>query len=86
MSQLVMMIAQIDDLDNPDTMTELWRCHMPSIDVAAVMPQQYLDGLENTVMDVGWEAMRTLMVEQWRLTDRLLVERFRKEHPEGGRA
>jgi hypothetical protein len=82
MSQLVMMIAQIDDLDNPDTMTELWRCHMPSIDVAAVMPQQYLDGLENTVMDVGWEAMRTLMVEQWRLTDRLLVERFRKEHPE----
>jgi len=81
MSQLVMMIAQIDDLDNPDTMTELWRCHMPSIDVAAVMPQQYLDGLENTVMDVGWEAMRTLMVEQWRLTDRLLVERFRKEHP-----
>ena len=46
------------------------------------MPQQYLDELESTVMEVGWEAMRTLMVEQWRLTDRLLVERFRQEHPE----
>ena len=63
-------------------MTELWRCEMPSVSVAAITPQQYLDGLESTVMDVGWEAMRTLMVEQWRLTDGLLVERFRQEHPE----
>jgi len=82
MSQLVMMIAQIDELDNPDTMTEIWRCQMSSVDVAAVTPQQYLDGLESTIMEVGWEAMRMLMVEQWRLTDGLLVERFRQEHPE----
>ncbi len=82
MSQLVMMIARIDDFDNPDKLTELWRCCMPIVNLAAVMPQQYLDGLESSVMEVGWETMRTLMVEQWRLTDQLLVERFRREHPE----
>jgi hypothetical protein len=82
MSQLVMMIARMDDFDNPDQMTELWRCQMPMVNLAAVRSQQYLDGLESTVMEVGWETMRTLMVEQWRLTDRLLVERFRQEHPE----
>jgi len=76
-----MMIARIDDFDNPDKLTELWRCRMPSVDLAAVTRQQYLDGLESTVMAVGWETMRMLMVEQWRLTDRLLVERFRQEHP-----
>src|SRR5918996_886921 len=31
-------------------------------------------------MEVGWEAMRSLMVEQWRLSDELLVRRFRQEH------
>lgn len=82
MSQLVMMIMRIDDFDNPDKMTELWRSNMPEVDLTAVTPQQYLDGLESNVMEVGWETMRRLMVEQWRLTDRLLVERFRQGHPE----
>lgn len=80
MSQLVMMIARIDDFDNPEKMTELWRCSMPIVNPAAVMPERYLDGLESRVMEIGWESMRRLMVEQWRLTDRLLVERFRQEH------
>jgi len=55
---------------------------MPDVNIAAVMPQQYLDRLESSVMDVGWEAMRTMLVEQWRLTDGLLVEQFRQKHPE----
>ncbi|MEW6296083.1 MAG: hypothetical protein AB1467_07415 [Candidatus Diapherotrites archaeon] len=81
MSQLVMMIARIDDIDNPEEMTELWRSNMPIVSLADVTPQGYLDGMESTVMKIGWETMRQMMIEQWRLTDRLLVERFRQEHP-----
>jgi len=79
MSQLILMIARIDDLDNPETLTEVWRRAMPMLDLNEVTSQHYLDGLENAVTEVGWEAMRRLMVEQWRLTDAWLVERFRQE-------
>src|SRR3972149_197540 len=79
MSQLILMIAKIDDLDNPDTLTEVWRHTLPVVDLKDVTPKHYLDGLESTVTEVGWEAMRNLMVEQWRLTDELLVTRFRQE-------
>jgi hypothetical protein len=82
MSQLIVMIARIDDLDNPEKLTELWRSNMPKVNPAEVMPQGYLDEMESTVMEVGWEAMRKLMTEQWCMTDRLLVERFRQEHPD----
>jgi hypothetical protein len=80
MSQLILMIGRIDDLDNPETLTEVWRRAMPVVEPSRMRPEHYLNGLENDVMEVGWEAMRTLMVEQWRLTDELLVRRFRQEH------
>ena len=79
MSQLILMIAKIDDLDNPETLTEVWRHTLPVVDLKDVTPEHYLDGLESTVTEVGWEAMRNLLVEQWRLTDELLVTRFRQE-------
>ncbi|MFZ5912385.1 MAG: hypothetical protein ACOYYU_20460, partial [Chloroflexota bacterium] len=34
---------------------------------------------ESQVSEIGWEALRHLMVEQWRLSDGLLVEEFRRE-------
>lgn len=79
MSQLIMMIAKIDDLDKPEKLTEIWRYSLPTIAAAGISGVNYLDGMESTVMEVGWEAMRKLMVEQWRLTDEVLVERFRRE-------
>jgi hypothetical protein len=79
MSQLVLMIARIDDLDNPEMLTEVWRRAMPVVEPSGITPEQYLDGLENDVTEVGWEAMRNLLVEQWRLSDRMLVARFRRE-------
>ena len=79
MSQLILMIARIDDLDNPETLTEVWRRAMPVVDLNGVTPEHYLDGLENTVTEVGWEATRNLLVEQWRLTDDLLVAGFRQQ-------
>jgi hypothetical protein len=79
MSKLVLMIARIDDLDSPDMLTEVWRQTMPVIEPTSITPEHYLDGLENTVTEIGWEAMRALMVEQWCLTDQLLVSRFRQE-------
>ena len=79
MSQLILMIAKIDDLDNPEVLTEVWRRAMPVVNVNEMMPEHYLDGLESSVTEVGWEAMRHLLVEQWRLTDDLLVRRFRQE-------
>ncbi len=78
MSQLILMIARIDELDNPETLTEVWRCAMPEVEQSAITPEHYLDEMENTVMEVGWEAMRHMMVEQWRLTDHLLVSQFRQ--------
>ena len=79
MSQLILMIAKIDDFDNPEVLTEVWRGAMPAVDLNDLRPGHYLDGLESTVSEVGWKAMRHLMVEQWRLTDDLLVRRFRQE-------
>ncbi len=79
MSQLVLMIARIDDSDNPDTLTEVWRSNLPNITPDTVEPQAYLDGLETTVMDIGWQAMRTLMIEPWRLTDQQWVAHFRQQ-------
>jgi hypothetical protein len=79
MSQLILMIAQIDDLDDPETLIEVWRRAMPVVELNGVTPEHYLDGLENTVTEIGWDAMRTLMVEQWRLTDQMLVRRFREQ-------
>ena len=79
MSQLIMMIARIDDLDNPEQLTEIWRRAMPTVELAGLAPEEYLNGVEERVMTLGWEAMRNLLVEQWRLTDQLLVSRFRQE-------
>ena len=80
MSQLILMIGRIDDLDNPEALTEVWRRAMPVVELSRMQPEHYLNGLENDVMEVGWEAMRPLLVEQWRLSDELLVRRFRQEH------
>jgi hypothetical protein len=80
MSQLILMIARVDDLDHPEALTEVWRRAMPVAELSRMLPEHYLNGLESEVMEVGWEAMRTLLVEQWQLTDELLVRRFRQEH------
>jgi hypothetical protein len=77
-----MIVARIDDFDNPGQLTEIWRQAMPAVEVTGLEPEQYLDGIEETVLEVGWAAMRQLMVEQWRLTDQLLVARFRQEQVE----
>jgi hypothetical protein len=82
MSQLIMMIARIDDLDNPEQLTEIWRQAMPEVELTGLMPEQYLNEVEDTVMEVGWAAMRQLLVEQWCLTDQMLVARFRREQAE----
>ena len=82
MSQLVMMIARIDQIDNPEKMIELWRQVMPAPDLSEMKPEQYLDEMESQVEEVGWEAMRHLMVEQWRQTDERLVKQFRQKQTE----
>lgn len=83
MSQLVMMIARIEDLDNPGQLTEIWRQVMPIVELRGLEPERYLNGLEETVLEVGWQAMRQLLVEQWRLTDQQWVARFRQEQAGG---
>jgi hypothetical protein len=81
MSQLVAMIVRVDDPVNPDMITEVWRQSMPVIQLDGLEPSRYLDGMEGTVMEIGWAAMRTLLAEQWRLTDQALVARYRRDHP-----
>lgn len=79
MSQLIVMIAKIDELDKPETLTEVWRRAMPEIELSRVKPEHYVNELESMVTEIGWEAMRHMMEEQWRLADSLLVEQFRQE-------
>jgi hypothetical protein len=55
------LIGRIDDLDNPEALTEVWRRAMPVVGLSRMRPEHYLNGLENDVMEVGWEVMRTLM-------------------------
>lgn len=86
MNQLILMIARIDDLDNPAMLTEVWRGSLPLIDLTTLQPEQYVNELEQTVTTVGWDAMRSLLVEQWRLTDHQLVARFRAAHPHATQA
>jgi hypothetical protein len=58
MSQLVLMIAKIDQIDNPEKMMELWRRVMPVPDPSEIKPEYYLDEMESQVEEIGWEAMR----------------------------
>jgi len=39
MSQLILMIARIDDLDNPEMLTEVWRHTMPVVELNDVTPE-----------------------------------------------
>ena len=80
MSQLILMIAKIDDFDNTEVLTEVWRRAMPQVNLNDLTPERQLDELESQVMETGWEAMRHLMIEQWRMTDDLMVNCFRQEH------
>ena len=82
MSQLILMIAKIDQIDNPEKMTELWRQSMPTPNVSEMKQEHYLDEMESQVEEIGWAAMRQMMVEQWRQTDELLVEQFRQTQTE----
>jgi hypothetical protein len=82
MSQLVLMIAKIERIDNPEKMTELWRQAMPTPNLSDMKQEHYLDEMESQVEEIGWAAMRQLMVEQWRQTDELLVEQFRQTQRE----
>jgi hypothetical protein len=69
----------MEELDNPEKLTELWRQALPAPKLSDITPVHYLNELERQVSETGWEAMRHLLVEQWRLTDGLLVEEFRQE-------
>jgi hypothetical protein len=83
MSQLIAMIARVENPDKLDTLTEVWCRPMPAISLDGLEAVSYLDGLEGGVMEVGWEMMRTLLVEQWRLMDQALVERHQSQPVEG---
>ena len=82
MSQLVLIIARIDQNDNPEKMTELWRQEMPEPNLSEMKPEKYLDKMESQVEEMGMMLMRHLLVEQWKQSDELLVERFRQSQSE----
>lgn len=82
MSQLVLMIAKIDQFDNPEKMTELFRQAMPVLNLSEMKPENYLDNLESQVEETGMILMRHLLVEQWKLADKLLVEQYQQTQSE----
>jgi len=82
MSQLILMIAKIDQIDNPGMMTELWRQAMPISKLSEMKPEHYLNEMESQVEEIGVNLMRHLLIEQWKLSDEMLVEQFRQEQNE----
>ena len=82
MSQLIAMIVRIDDMNKPEELSEIWRQSLPPVNLAERDGERYLDVLEEQVTAVGWALIRQLLVEQWRLTDRALVEAYQARHPD----
>lgn len=82
MSQLVLMIAKIDQIDNPEKMSELWRQVVPAPKVSEIKPESYLNEMEAQVEEIGMSLMRHLLVEQWKLADKLLVEQYQQTQSE----
>ena len=82
MSQLVVMIVRIDDVNKPEELSEVWHQPLPRVSLEGLEAAHYLDGLEEQVTEVGWALMRQLIVEQWRLTDRALVTAYQERHGE----
>ncbi len=82
MSQLVLMIAKIDQIDNPEIMQELWRQEMPAPNLFEMKPEHYLNAIESQVEEIGVKFMRCLLVEQWKLSDEMLVAQFRQAQNE----
>lgn len=80
MSQLVVMIVCLDEVNKPEELSELWRQPLPRVSLDGLEAARYLDGLEDQVTAVGWALMRRLIVEQWRLTDRALVTAYQEGH------
>jgi hypothetical protein len=72
----------MDDVDQGGPLIELASFAMPNVSEIDLTPSIFLDNLEAEVMVKGWEAMRALMVAQWRLTDERLVAQYREQAPE----
>lgn len=81
MSQLIAMIVRIDDMNQPEELSEIWRQPLPPVSLAGLTTERYLDALEEQVTEVGWALIRQLLVEQWRLTDQALVGAYQARHP-----
>lgn len=79
MGQLIAMIVHIDD-KKPERLTEIWRRPLPQITLEGLDAERYLDEMEGTISDVGWEMMRRMFLEQWQLTDKALVKRYYGDH------
>jgi hypothetical protein len=72
MSQLVLMIAKIDQIDNPEKMSALWRQAIPAPNGSEVKLESYSNEMEAQVEEIGMSFMLRLLVEQWKLSDKLL--------------
>lgn len=59
MSQLIAMIVRAEDLSKPEVLTELWRQPLPVVTLEGLAAEHYLDGLEETMTEVGWTLMRS---------------------------
>jgi hypothetical protein len=82
MSQLVLIIAKIDQIDDPETMTELWRQDLAAPNLSEIKPEHYLDDMESQIEEIGVKLMRQMLIEQWKLSDQMLVEQFRQKQKE----
>ena len=82
MSQLIFMIARIDQIDNPEKMTELWRQATLLPNLSAMEPESYLNEMESQVEETGMALMRQLLVEQWKMSGRLLAKQYRQKQNE----
>ena len=73
MSQLIVMIVRVDDVDKPEQVSEVWRQAVAEIDLAELAAERCLDRLEEQVSETGWALIRRLLVEQWRGVDEAWV-------------
>lgn len=79
MSYLRVLICRIED--EPGKTTELAHFDLPSVDPDNLEPEKTLDQLEDAILSHGQQIMRSLLEEQWRNLDSILVARHHEAFP-----
>ena len=81
MSHLRVLICQVEESNDVETMTEIYSLDLPAADLSQLKPQTALEQLESETLKIGREVERQLLSAQWEELDRMLVTQYKHRFP-----